>query len=96
MPIGGGNMGMMGGVSGVQEDMSAVVVFAYNIGSNATDADLYGLFSKYGRITKVDIIHGKGYGFVHMPILYEANEAVKALNGAFYNGKHLQVSIKSK
>ena len=86
---------MIGGVSGMQE-MANVVIFAYNIGPNATDADLYGLFSKYGRISKVDIIQGKGYGFVHMPILYEANEAVKALNGAFYNGKILQVSIKSK
>ena len=94
-PIGAGNMGMIGGVSGMQE-MANVVIFAYNIGPNATDADLYGLFSKYGRISKVDIIQGKGYGFVHMPILYEANEAVKALNGAFYNGKILQVSIKSK
>ena len=91
MQIGGG---MIGGVSGMQE--IGVVIFAYNIGPNATDADLYGLFSKYGRITKVDIIQGKGYGFVHMPMLYEADQAVKALNGAFYNGKILQVSIKSK
>lgn len=94
-PIPGGNMGIMG-VPGMQENMSPVVVFAYNIGPNATDSDLYGLFSKYGRITKVDVIHGKGYGFVHMPIFYEANEAVKALNGVFYNGKNLQVSIKSR
>lgn len=94
-PLGGNPGGMTMGVAGVQ-DGPGVVVFAYNIGPNATESDMYGLFSKYGRITKVDVIHGKGYGFVHMPIVYEANEAVKALNGAFYNGKHLQVSIKTK
>lgn len=91
-PIGAGTMTMS--LTGAQ-DGPPIVVFAYNIGPNATESDMYGLFSKYGRITKVDVIAGKGYGFVHMPIAYEANEAVRALNGAYYNGKHLQVSIKS-
>lgn len=82
------------GITGTQ-DGPPIVIFAYNIGPNATESDMYGLFSKYGRITKVDVVSGKGYGFVHMPIAYEANEAVKALNGAYYNGKYLQVSVKS-
>lgn len=77
------------------QDVPAVVIFAYNIGPSATEGDLLGLFSKFGRISKVDVIAGKGYGFVHMPIAFEANEAVKALNGAYYNGKYLQVSIKA-
>jgi len=106
-PIGqiGGPIGQIGGQIGsaaismglttVQEG-PATTIFAYNIGPNATEADMYGLFSKYGRITKVDVIHGKGYGFVHMPVAYEANEAVRVLNGAYYNGKYLQVSIKHK
>lgn len=93
-PIGAAG-GMTMGLTGVQ-DGTPTVIFAYNIGPNATESDMYGLFSKYGRITKVDVIQGKGYGFVHMPIAYEASEAVRALNGEFYNGKHLQVSIKSK
>ena len=94
-PITGGGMGMgMGNVGGLQ-DVSANVLFCYNIGAAATDADLYSLFSKYGRITKVNVIDGKGYGFVYMPIPYEANEAMLALNGSFYNGKNLQVSVKT-
>ena len=72
-----------------------VKVFVYNIGENATDSDLYGLFAKYGRITKVDVMHGKGYGFVHMPIPYEAQTAIRMLNRTEYNGRTLQVSVKT-
>ena len=95
-----GGLGMPGltSVPGPQPvaEMSGNVLFCYNIGPAATDADLYSLFSKYGRITKVNVIDGKGYGFVYMPIPYEANEAMMALNGAYYNGKNLQVSIKQQ
>lgn len=84
------------GMSMDSVEQNVVVLFVYNIGPNATESDLYGLFSRYGRITKVNVIEGKGYGFVHMPIPMEASEAVKALNGMFYNGKTLQVSVKAK
>jgi ELAV like protein 2/3/4 len=91
----GMGMGLTNVGPAVQE-MPGNVLFCYNIGPAATDADLYSLFSKYGRITKVNVIDGKGYGFVYMPIPYEANEAMMALNGAYYNGKNLQVSIKQQ
>ena len=73
----------------------SIVLFVYNIGSNAQDSDLYGLFCRFGRINKVNVIAGKGYGFVHMPVLNEAQAAVNGLNGMFYNGKNLQVSVKA-
>jgi len=74
----------------------ATCLFVYNIGQEATDGDLYGLFAKFGRISKVDIVVGKGFGFVHMPIPAEAQDAITKLNGMVYNGKMLQVSIKNK
>lgn len=99
----GGGMGMgmgmgMGGApgGGMQQEPAAIALFVYNIGPNATEADLYALFSRFGRITKVNVIEGKGYGFVHMPIPMEANEAMMSLNGQTYNGKQLQVSVKTK
>lgn len=102
-PLGGGGAGVGGmgvgigmGIGGSMDNSTATVLFCYNIKQDATDADLYALFSKYGRITKVDVVEGKGYGFVHMPIPFEANEAMMALNGSFHNGKILQVSIKTK
>lgn len=97
-PLTGNGIGMgIGGVAGAvpAADPSAVCLFVYNIGPNAVEADLYALFSRFGRITKVNVIKGKGYGFVHMPIPYEANEAMNNLNYAPYNGKRLQVSVKS-
>jgi len=93
-PIPGSNVGLGLGVTATTPDPPVVVLFVYNIGPNAVEGDLYSLFSRYGRITKVNVIKGKGYGFVHMPIPYEANEAMMALNRVIYNGKELQVSVK--
>lgn len=85
--------GMGANIQGQQQP--AIILYAYNIGPNATEGDLYGLFSRFGRINKVNVINGKGFGFVHMPIPYEASEAVRSLNGMLYNGKTLQVSVKT-
>lgn len=73
----------------------SIILYIYNIGPTATEGDLYALFSRFGRITKVNVIDGKGYGFVHMPVPYEASDAVRNLNGMLYNGKVLQVSVKT-
>lgn len=78
----------------MQPEPPSNVLFVYNIGPNAQTSDMYMLFSKYGRITKVDVIAEKGYAFVHMPIPAEAAEAIRGLNNQFYNGKYLQVSLK--
>jgi len=84
---------VQGNAIAVIQDSPANVVFAYNIGPNATESDMYSLFSKYGRIVKVDVTD-KGYAFIHMPIASEAAEAIRNLNGMYYNGKVLQVSLK--
>jgi len=81
-----------GGMPG--QGQPAIILYVYNIGPNATEGDLYALFGKFGRITKVNVINGKGYGFVHMPIPMEASEAVRSLNGMVHNNKVLQVSVK--
>lgn len=84
---------VQGNAIAVIQDAPANVVFAYNIGPAATESDMYSLFSKYGRIVKVDVTD-KGYAFIHMPIASEAAEAISNLNGMYYNGKVLQVSLK--
>lgn len=75
----------------------ATVLFVYNIGKDAQEKDMYALFAQYGRISKVDVMHGKGFAFVHMPIYQEADMAMQHTNGMYYpqSGKSLQVSFKN-
>ena len=80
---------------------AGVILFVYNIGVDATEADLWNLFSPYGTVKKVNVIWDhqqnkcKGYGFVTMSTMDEANYAIEYLNGFFYKSGQLQVSIKS-
>jgi len=77
------------------------IIFAYNIGPNTTEAQLWELFSGYGTVLKSDVIRdpqtnaGRGYGFVTMPNYEEAQLAIHSLNGYVYSTKPLQVSFKS-
>jgi len=84
-----------------KEVISGYTLFVYNIGFNATDNNLWQLFSPFGTVQKVNIITDrekqqcKGFGFVTMTNLKEAENAINCLNGYFYNGRILQVSLKS-
>jgi len=96
MGMGGKGMGMGvgGGPAPMGNDPNTTNLFCY-FGMDPSDADVYSLFSKFGRITKVDIVRGKGYAFIHMPVAEEANEALMALNGLpWQDGKTLQVSVR--
>jgi len=98
MGMGMGGMGAGGGGMGGQgmAGDNDTNLFCY-FGQDPSDAEVYALFSKYGRISKVDVIKGKGYAFVHMPIAQEANEALMSLNGSlWHDSKVLQVSVRKK
>jgi len=77
------------------------VIFAYNIGPNTDESQLWELFAAYGTVLKCDVIRdpqtnaGRGYGFVTMPNYEEAQLAIQSLNGYCYATKPLQVSFKS-
>jgi len=77
------------------------IIFAYNIGPNTTESQLWELFAAYGTVLKSDVIRdpqtnaGRGYGFVTMPNFEEAQLAIQSLNGYVYSTKPLQVSFKS-
>jgi len=79
-------------------------LFIYNIGPDATEIELYGLFGPFGAITKVHIQRdlttnaGKGFGFVTYNDYNDAVGAIQAMNGYEFekNGyKPLQVSFKT-
>jgi len=98
----GGRSAQQAGVgAGGKGNSLGHVIFAYNIGPNTTEAQLWELFSAYGTVLKSDVIRdpntnaGRGYGFVTMPNLEEAQLAIQSLNGYCYSTKPLQVSFKS-
>lgn len=77
------------------------VVFVYGIGPFTNEDMLRELCSPAGRVLSVNVIYdtqrgiGKGYGFVTYQTEKEANEAVRCLDKCPYQGRLLQVSIKS-
>jgi len=97
--MGGMGPGMgQGGPSGG----GGFTLFVYNIGFNATDQTLWQLFSPFGTVQKVNIMvdreknQCKGFGFVTMTNLKEAENAIQCLNGYFFQGRVLQVSLKTQ
>ena len=87
--------------AGDASSQGGVILFVYNIGSDATDSDLWNLFCPYGTVKKVNVIWDhtankcKGFGFVTMSTMDEAKYAIEYLNGFYYRTSPLQVSIKT-
>ena len=49
------------------------------------------LFSGHGEVKQVNIIQGRGFGFVEMSSPSEAEKAKEALNGSDFKGRSLKV-----
>jgi len=77
-----------------------ICVFVYNIPHNFTERSLQELFSTYGNVTGAKVMRNlnhssKGYGFVNMSTMEEANNAINGLNGRpLIPDRPLQVSLK--
>ena len=101
MAKGGRSSYQAGSGAGGKANNLGHILFAYNIGPNTTESQLWELFSAYGTVLKSDVIRdpatmaGRGYGFVTMPNYEEAQLAIQNLNGYCYSTKPLQVSFKS-
>jgi RNA recognition motif-containing protein len=56
-----------------------------------TDEQLEELFSEYGTVKSVNVIQGKGFGFVEMSSPEEAEAAKENLNGKDFQGRMLKI-----
>jgi len=54
-------------------------------------SNLKKLFSNYGEVREVNMIQGRGFGFVEMSSSSEAEKAKEALNGSDFEGHTLKV-----
>jgi RNA recognition motif-containing protein len=73
-------------------------IYVGNLNWKASDNELKDLFSRYGEVTKVNIVkdkmtrRSKGYGFVEFASDSDANNAINELNGKEFMGRNLVVN----
>ncbi len=73
-------------------------IFVGNLSKEVTDDDLQSLFSEFGTVKSVKVIRdlfsgeSKGFGFVEMPGLSEAQKAINDLNTKDVKGKKIVVN----
>ena len=66
-------------------------LYVGNLSYAVTNEQLRELFGAHGAVEEVNVIEGKGFGFVEMSSEAEAEAAREALNGAEFEGRALKV-----
>ena len=71
--------------------MEVSKLYVGNLNYAVTNEQLKELFSTYGEVSSVNIIQGKGFGFVELSSPAEAQKAKDELNGTDFEGRTLKV-----
>jgi RNA recognition motif-containing protein len=71
--------------------MQGSKLYIGNLSYSVTNEQLEELFSNYGEVKEVNIIEGRGFGFVEMSNPSEAEKAQEALDGSDLEGRTLKV-----
>ncbi len=71
--------------------MQGSKLYVGNLGYSVTNQQLEELFTNQGTVKSVNIIEGKGFGFVEMSSTEEAQKAMEALNDTEFNGRPLKI-----
>ena len=71
--------------------MQGSKLYVGNLSYSTTEESLNELFSEHGSVKEVNIIGGKGFGFVEMSSIEEAEQAQEALNGTEFEGRTIRV-----
>ena len=66
-------------------------LYCGNLNYSVTNEQLEDLFGNYGEVKSVNIIQGKGFGFVEMADADQATKAQEALNGQNFEGRTIRV-----
>ncbi len=66
-------------------------LYVGNLNYAVTSDELQELFADYGNVVNVNVIDGKGFGFVEMSSVEEAEKAMEALNGQEFRGRTLRI-----
>ena len=71
--------------------MQGSKLYVGNLSHSVTNEVLEELFSNYGEVREVNIIEGRGFGFVEMSNPSEAEKAKEALDGSDCGGRTLKI-----
>ncbi len=71
--------------------MEGSKLYVGNLTYSVTDEQLTELFSSHGTVKEANVIGNKGFGFVEMSDVAEAEKAKEALDGTEYEGRTLKV-----
>ncbi len=66
-------------------------LYVGNLNYSTSNERLQGVFAAHGTVVKVNILEGKGFGFVEMSTVEEADAAKQALNGTEVDGRNIKV-----
>ncbi len=72
--------------------MQGSKLYVGNLVYAVNNDELEELFGAYGSIKQINIIEGKGFGFVEMSNSAEAEKAKEALNGTQFKGRTIRVN----
>ena len=74
-------------------------MYVSNLSFHTTDESLKNLFSPFGNVTSAKVImdresgQSRGFGFVEMDVVAEAQTAMKSLNNKEIEGRAMSVSV---
>jgi len=71
--------------------MQGSKLYVGNLNYSVTNEELEELFSNHGEVREVNVIEGKGFGFVEMSNPAEAEKAKEALDGSDFSGRTLKI-----
>jgi len=72
--------------------MSFSKLYVGNLNYRTTEDTLKTLFAQFGEVTSVNILQGRGFGFVEMSTPESAQEAKGKLNGSDFDGRKIIVN----
>lgn len=71
--------------------MQSKKLYVGNLDYSVSSQEIEELFAPFGSVTYVRVLEGKGFGFVEMNSLEEAEEAKKGLDGQEFKGRRLRI-----
>jgi len=71
--------------------MSDNRLFVRNLSYSVTNEQLKELLEEYGTVKSVNIIEGKGFGFIEMASQEEAEKVLESLNEVEFEGRNLNI-----
>ncbi|MBT9138348.1 MAG: hypothetical protein DDT31_00905 [Syntrophomonadaceae bacterium] len=71
--------------------MQGSKLYVGNLSYSTTNEQLKELFAEHGEVKEVNIIEGRGFGFVEMSDTSGAEKAKEALDGKDFQGRNLKI-----